>query len=472
MMKILRYLTALLLMILSVGCATHDSSLPEPLIKIPSIYSTGEERPAPSIGRWWEEFGDEDLNSLIEEAFQHNPDISRAYERLQQSLAVLRIKDASRGIMVNIEGLGGRRRQEGMSGPVIAESYSLSAAAAYELDIWGRLSSATDAAEFDAKASGEDIKSLFMSVSARIADLYYLAVERRVQIALTDQAIASYKDLAERIELRYREGLVPAADLYQSQRNLWAAMAKRPLLESDLSVTRNAISALTGNFPDKKGAVRPRKLIEPPSFRAGLPSQLLLNRPDIRAALLRIESSDRRVAAAIADRFPSFNLIGSYGGASNRVSSLINSPNIFWNILLQAAQPLLDAGRRKAEVRRTEALLRENLALYQKTVLNAFREVEDALARISASEERIRMLNETVSTSGISLRIAIDRYLQGVTDYLPVLSEQVADFNAKSSLLSSQRQLISARIQLVRALGGGEGFQQFQRLKRLKGSFK
>ena len=453
-MKILRDLTALLLIILSAGCAIHDSKLPEQLINVPSTYSTGEERPALSIGRWWEEFGDEDLNSLIEEAFQRNPDISRAYERLQQSLAVLRIKDASRGIMVNVEGSDGRRRQAGMSGPVTAESYSLSAAAAYELDIWGRLKAATDAAEFDAQASGQDIESLYISVSAQVADLYYMAVEKRAQLDLTDQAIASYQDTLERVERRYREGIVPAIDLYQSRRSLSAAMTRRPPLESELSVTLNAISVLTGNFPDNKRGGSLKKLIEAPSFRAGLPSQLLLNRPDIRAALLRLESSDKRVAAAIADRFPSFNLIGSYGGASNRISSVIDSPNIFWNILLQVAQPLLDAGRRKAEVKRAEALLRENLALYHKTVLNAFREVEDALVRISASEELIGMLNETVSASDMSLRLAIDRYMQGLTDYLPVLSEQLTNFNTKGNLLSSQRQLISARIQLARALGG------------------
>ena len=165
-------------------------------------------------------------------------------------------------------------------------------------------------------------------------------------------------------------------------------------------------------------------------------------------------ASDARLAAAVADRFPSFNLIGSYGGTSGKVRTILDSPNIFWNILLQAAQPVLDAGRRKAEVDRTSAVFRESLTVYHKTVLNAFREVEDAIARGSATKNRIKMLGEVVSASDGALRVATDQYMQGLTDYLPVLTEQLRHFTAKSNLLTAKRQLISDRIQLARALGG------------------
>ncbi len=121
---------------------------------------------------------------------------------------------------------------------------------------------------------------------------------------------------------------------------------------------------------------------------------------------------------------------------------------------MQIAQPILDAGNRKAEVNRTKAVFRENLALYHKTVLNAFREVEDSLAKSRTSEERIMMLGDTVSASENSYRISLDNYMQGLTDYLPVLTEQLRHFTAKSNLLTAKRQLLSNRIQLARALGG------------------
>ena len=452
-MKIIRILTALLI-IATAGCSLHESRINGKLTDIPSSYSTGEKKPAPPIGKWWEQFEDNKLNLLMQEAFRHNLDIVRAYERLQQSLAVMRKTGSSRGVILNIEGSGGISRLPGISGTSTSGSYTLSAAAAYESDLWGKLESKTRAAQLDALASEQNLKALYISISAELADLYYLAIEQRAQLELSEQTIASFQDTLERVERRYREGLVPAIDVYQSRQNLSTARSRRPLFESGLSVTLNAISVLTGKFPDKKRVGDVNDLQKAPVFPAGLPSQLLKNRPDIRATLLRLKASDERVAAAIADRFPSFNLAGSYGGSGDKIRTILDSPNIFWNILLQIAQPVLDAGRRRAEVDRTEAVFRENLAVYHKTVLNAFREVEDALSRIRASEARIKTLDETVSASENSLRLALDRYMQGLTGYLPVLSGQLQHLAAKSDLIATRRQLISDRIQLARALGG------------------
>jgi NodT family efflux transporter outer membrane factor (OMF) lipoprotein len=390
----------------------------------------------------------------MEETFKHNLDIAQAYERLQQSMAVVRITDSARGINLNIDASGGRARQPSSFGAVTDDIYTLSASASYEIDLWGKLKSRTEAARYDYFATEEDLRTLFMSISALLTDLYYLAVEQRAQLELTDQTIESFQDTLDRVERRYHAGLVPALDVYQARQNLSSAKAARPLFESNLAVTLNAMSVLLGRFPDREFGGDNSDLKEIPALETGIPSQLLANRPDIEAALLRLRASDERIAAAIADRFPSFNLIGSYGGSSNEVSSILDSPNIFWNILLQAAQPVLDGGRRKAEVDRTESVFREDLAAYHQTVLNAFRDVEDALVQGRTSKDRITILGETVSASDSALRLSLDRYMQGLTDFLPVLTEQVRNATAKSNLLSARRQLISDRIQLARALGG------------------
>jgi NodT family efflux transporter outer membrane factor (OMF) lipoprotein len=448
-----RTLIAILAVTIS-GCTLHKSTIKDSQIEIPPSFTTEAKKAADLSGRWWEKFEDETLNKLIEKAFSNNLDISQAYERLQQSLARMRIADSSRGIKANIEGFGGKARQSSAFGTVREDTYSLSAAAAYEIDVWGKLKSTSNAARLDALASEEDLKSLYISISAQIADLYYLAVEQRAQLDLSDQTIESFQDTVDRVERRYREGLVPALDVYQSRQNLSSAKAVRPLFKSSLAVTLNSISVLTGNFPDKEIGGSADELINAPSFNEGIPSQLLTERPDIRSAYLQLEASDERIAAAIADRFPSFNIAGTYGGTSNKIRTILDSPNIFWNILLNAAQPVLDAGRRKAEVDRTKAVFREKLAAYHQTVLNAFREVEDSLAKGSASQERITMLGDTVSASENSHRLALDNYMQGLTDYLPVLTEQLTHFTAKSNLLTAKRQFISDRIQLARALGG------------------
>lgn len=444
----------LILIITLMGCSTYKPMMNSAAINMPSSYTDSDNKPAPPIGRWWEQFGDERLNDLMEEAFTHNLDIAGAYERLEQSRNILRKTDAARGLIMNLEGSGIRARQSSLSGAVTGNTYSLSAAARYELDIWGKLSSGTKAAEYDVMASEQDLRSLYITVSAQLADLYFLAVEQQAQLDLSDQTIESFRDTLERVEQRYRSGLVPAIDVYQSRQNLASAKAQRPLFASTHASSLNAISVLIGRFPDRQTIRTAQAIDEAPEFEAGLPSQLLLRRPDIQAALHRLTASNERIGRAISDRFPSFNLSGAYGGASETLRNVLDSPNIIWNVLVQIAQPILDAGNRKAEVERTRAVFREDLATYHKAVLNAFREVEDSLSNIKGSEERIAMLFETVSASENALRIALDRYMQGLTDYLPVLTEQLRHFTAKSNLLSAKRQLISDRIQLARSLGG------------------
>jgi NodT family efflux transporter outer membrane factor (OMF) lipoprotein len=444
----------LLLILTLTGCASYKSMMHRSAIDMPSSYSNIDNKPAPPAGKWWEQFRDVKLNYLMEETFIHNLDIAQAYERLEQSKDILLKTDSARGLIMNLEGTAGRRQQSVLSRSVTTNNYSLSAAAKYELDIWGKLKSGTSAAKFDVMASEQDLNALYISISAQLADLYYLAVEQQAQLDLSDKTIDSFEDTLDRVERRYRSGLVPALDVYQSRANLASAKAQRPIFESSFTTSINAIAVIIGRFPDRKSIYIAEEMNVPPEFNAGVPSQLLMRRPDINAALLRLTASNERIGAAISDRFPSFNLSGNYGGSSEKLKDILDSPNIIWNILMQIAQPILDAGNRKAEVNRTKAVFRENLALYHKTVLNAFREVEDSLAKSRTSEERIMMLGDTVSASENSYRISLDNYMQGLTDYLPVLTEQLRHFTAKSNLLTAKRQLLSNRIQLARALGG------------------
>ncbi|GBE41898.1 toluene efflux pump outer membrane protein TtgI precursor [bacterium BMS3Bbin09] len=450
-MKILlKRASILIVLLIFSGCSVHSPLIKGQEVDLPDSYSSEKPVSSPPVGRWWEWLGDEKLNALMEEALQNNLDIAQAYERLQQSLAIVRTTNSARGPVLNIEGSGGRARKSG----VTAETYTLSAATSFEIDLWNKLGSRTRAARLDALASEEDLRSLYISISAQVADLYFLAIEHRAQIELSDNTIKSYRDTLKKVESRYRHGLVPAIDLYQSRQNLSSARAQLPVFEQNLATTLNALSVLTGRFPDNEIGGNANELIDTPEFPAGIPSELLTKRPDIRSAWLRLNAADERIGAAIANRFPSFNLVGTYGGASTKVRNILDSPNILWNILLQAVQPVIDSGRRSAEVERTRAVFREKLAAYHKTVLNAFKEVEDSLIKNRSSEKRISMLKENMAASENSLRIALDRYIQGLTDYLPVLTGQLHNFTAKSRLLAAKRQLISDRIELARALGG------------------
>jgi NodT family efflux transporter outer membrane factor (OMF) lipoprotein len=467
-MKSLYCLIAVMgLLMTAAGCSLHPSMVRDNPVEVPPTYSTLGTTPAQPIGTWWEQFGDAHLNTLMEKAVTDNLDITQAYERLQQSQAVLRTVHASRFPVLNLNGSGGRARQASPLGAVTDDTYSLSAAASFELDLWEKLKSRQEAAQYDSMVSRENLKALLISTSAQLAELYYLAVEQHAHLNLSDQTIASFQDTLDRVERRYREGLVPAIDVYQSRQNLASAKAQRPIFEQTLATTLNAIAVLTGQFPSSEGNEITGELLDPPRFTEGIPSQLLSQRPDIASALYRLKASDERIGAAVADRFPSFNLVGTHGGTSEQVRTVLDSPNIFWNILLQAVQPLFDAGRRKAEVDRTEALFREHLAAYHKTVLSAFQDVEDALAKGKASEDRIRALEIQADFSESSLRLALDRYMLGLTDYLPVLTEQLRNVTSQSNLLAARRQLISDRIQLARALGGEWADTAYENLNAL-----
>jgi len=443
----------ILVVLLSAGCAVHGPQSAGPTVPVPASF-TGESVPGAPVERWWEAFGDSELNRLMEEAFSGNPDLARAYERFEQSRAVYRSTGSARKPSVDLQGQWSREDTPSFFGNNTGNSYVLSAAAGFELDLWQKLKSRTMAAGLDMEAFREDIKTLYISLSARIADLYYLAAEQRAQMELTEQTIRSYADILSLVEQRYREGLVPALDLYQARQNLSRVKAQRALLESALRVTEHALSVALGHYPDGEKTGDLVELPETPAaFPAGLPSGLLSRRPDVRAALLRLKASDARVAAAIAERFPSFNLIGSYG-TSSIVFSTGDIVGNFWKVLVSLSQPLLDSGRRSAEVDRSRAVFRENLALYHKAVLKAFQEVEDALVRNRTSEERIKQLQAQAEAAEAALRLSRERYLQGLSGYLEVLTAQILCYDTQSQLLTARRRLISDRITLARALGG------------------
>lgn len=437
-------------------CAVHRPQPVGPREKLPAGYieHAGPPSEALAAGRWWETFDDASLSALMEESFDGNLDLVQSIALFKQLQAVRRQAASFQYPSLDAEGQAGRSRQPGIFGDDTGNSYSLSLAAGYEVDLWSRIESAADAATLEAAASREDVKSLYVTLSAELADLYYLAVEQRAQLDLTDGTIASFTETLDLVRSRYLQGLVPPLDVYQARQNLSFAKSSRPLFQANLAVTEHAIAVLTGSYPERGLAGTLAELPETPAaFPAGIPSQVLSRRPDVRAAFLRVKASDARVAEAIADRFPSINLLGSYGTSKTAFSSGDIS-GVFWNVFASVIQPVIDGGRRRAEVERTEARFEEDLARYQKTVLTSVQEVEDALIRNRMTEERIRYLEERVEATAGSLRLSKERYLLGLSDYLPILTAQASNFTAESQLLAARRQLISDRISLVRALGG------------------
>ncbi len=446
----------LLAVLLIAGCTWHTPMTPPLPVALPDRYAEQPDdlRPAAPAAQWWRTFKDPQLDRLMDTLFAQNLELVQLSARLEQVQATTAIRHSARWPTLTGTADASRSQQPLAGGDFTGDSRRLSLAAAFELDLWGRLAALEKASDFERKASQQDLMTLYLSLSARLGDLYFLAVEQREQLALTDQLIASFADTENRVEQRYRLGLVPAIDLYQSRQSLAGARAARQLYEARLAEAEHAINVLLGNYPGRASARIPDQLpLAPDLFAVGNPNDLIRHRPDLQAALHRVAAADQGVAAAIADRFPSLRLSGDYGDLHQDLTGgLVSGP--FWSLLGSLTQPIVDGGRRSAEVDRNQAVLKEAVAVYQQQVLTAFQDVEDALANNLATTQRIDHLVDTAEATAATLRLATDRYLAGVDDYLPVLTAQRADFDSQSRLVAARRQLLTDRISLARALGG------------------
>jgi len=446
-------LTGCMLMLLA-GCSLHQPSRIEPP-PLPSAYlEQGGASAGEPLQQWWFAFHDPQLEQLMNELFAGNLQLEQAYARLEQSRAAVRAAGAARRPSLNLAGEAEHSMQPGLAGDVEGNNYQGSLAAGFELDLWSKLKSRQQESRHRQEASLNDLQTLYLGLAAQLADLYYQAVEQRSQLELTDASIVSFRDTLQRVESRYRQGLAPALDLYQARQSLATAEAARPRFENSLAATEHSLAVLLGRYPDRSSA---GTLAELPSlqeqFPAGLPGSLLQRRPDVAASFARLRAADAQVAAALADRLPSLSLLGSAGYLSQEAAFGVLKGD-FWSLAGQLALPLVDGGRRRAEVDRSRAVLRERVATYRQTVLDACREVEDALVANRTGEERVLRLAQTEQATGAALRLSLQRYLHGVSDYLPVLTAQRNHFQAQSELLTARRQLIAARVSLARAVGG------------------
>jgi outer membrane protein, multidrug efflux system len=437
------------------GCSPHKPSAIYPPEKMPASFSEAHDPGTPDLDRWWEQFNDEVLNELMQQVFAQNLDIRQAFARVEQMQARIRLANAGRFPQLDLEGSGGRQRSMTLTGPQIQDTYKFSASAVFEVDVWNRLKLASDSATMEFLASQEDLRALFLTLSAGLVENYFLAKEQLAQIELAHKTIEINQKILNLAQSRYNQGMVSAEDIYLARQNLAAARTRLPVYQALEAQALNSISILSGQFPGNVALDPDSGLPDIPwEIYTGLPSDLLISRPDIKAALLRVKAADLEIGQAVTQRFPSFRLAGVYGGASDELRTILDSPNIFWNILLQIAQPVLDGGRRAAQVDVNRAIFKQNLVAYHREVLEAFREVEDSLALIREKNQHIQHLKSAEDSAARALELSARNYSQGLSDLLRVLESQRALHNAQSSLVTARRELLVYHVQLMRSLGG------------------
>jgi NodT family efflux transporter outer membrane factor (OMF) lipoprotein len=406
--------------------------------------------------RWWTAFGSPELNALIERALAGNMSLSRAAARLEQARAGAALRGAARRPELSVSGsvsVNERERAQTPGADTRTESAGITLAAGYELDLWGRLTAIAREAELDRDASSEDLQAARVSVTAETALRYFelLGVRRKLHVVI-DQLETS-RSVAGLVELRFRRSQASALDVLQQRENVAAVEALLPHLEARESVLLNELAVLTGVPAGTRLALTARSLpAVPPLPEAGVPARLLARRPDVRAARLRLESSEWSVSAAQADRLPAVRITSSGGYSAGEISDLFDN----WIAQLAAglAGPLLDGGRRKAEVARAMAVVDERLSAYRSVLLEAVREVEDALVLDRRQGEHVAALERQLEAARLSRSEATARYQRGIESYLSVLLALGGVQRLERQIADARLERIAYRVNLYRALAG------------------
>ena len=417
----------------------------------------------PQDDQWWKVFGDAKLNRLVEDAFTRNPSIKQAAAAVLEVAARYGQARAARYPSLNLNGEAEKTQTIKSSAvsarlsPRRTESYNLSLAAAFELDLWGRLARGEEAARADLLLAEENRRTVVQSIIAEVVTSYLSmqSVERRLEVSR--KSLEAYRKSLELVGDRYRRGLVDVLDFQQARRTLAQAKAAVPSLRLELGRAQQTLTVLTGRYP----RVAPARVLAEDYFPdlapvpAGLPSQLLQRRPDLRASEAKLKGLNARVGVALAARFPTIRLTGGWGYASSDLNSLITPASEFWSLAAGIMQPLFDAGLLEDRQREAEARLEQGVAEYAKTVLQAFGEVEGALLARREHTERRQLLLEAVREARGTQEAAQNRYLRGLSDYLAVLEAQRTRFSLEDTLVLHELAILTNRVTLHRALGGG-----------------
>ncbi|MEM1010963.1 MAG: TolC family protein [Planctomycetota bacterium] len=438
------------------GCTLHEVTPdPMPPATMPAAFPSES---APAVeDAWWLEFGDDQLDGLIAQALEQNLSARDFAARLVAARARTRQAGAVRRPLV--DGVGSAGWTFGGDGGLDSETFdnaefgsSVGVAASWELDLFGRLRSAQDAAVADASAAANDLEAVRLAVAADVATAYFRSTEQRLLLELLDDQLERDRTLLELIELRFAVGNATSADLLRQRAQVSDVAALVPPAQAELRRAENALDALLGRAADG-GDVAGDRLADFPTVAAvGVPSDLLTRRPDLRAAQDRLLAADYRIGVAVADRLPRVTLVGTLGYADNAMGS-----GVAGSLLGDLVAPLVDWGLREAVVVEREAEYASLLAAYGDAFVTAVAEVDSLLFAERRQRERVDALADRVDALESAVAEIRARYAGGQGDYLDVLTALEDLQDTQRELLAERRNLVQLRIDLHRAAGGGLG---------------
>ena len=399
--------------------------------------------------KWWRLYGDEELNILVQLALSNNPNLNQIRARLKQAQALTRQSRAAR--LPTLDATGNSTTSRGDNR--VPSVSTLGAAAGFEIDLWGKNRADYQSNALEAQASREDMHAAMISLSGSIVENWLDILSLMEQESLVRKQIDVNRSVLDLQVKRFEMGSSSALDLLQQEETLARAEAQLPDILSAQKLAANALALLIGETPYTGLKITEKPMPDAlPIPRAGLPSDLLEDRPDIVAAWARLRGADWASKAAWADRLPRFDLSAAYSTSAGTIGNLFN--NWLLDLAASVAAPVFDGGRRKAEQFRQEAIADERYHAYREVVLSAVVEVEDALVRNTYQDQKMVALARQLAASRNTLHQAQFSYANGQSDYINVLNSL-----NNTQLLEQQiavEQLLQAkeRVRLYRALGG------------------
>ena len=467
----MRFCVPLGVCLLAVGCASVPL-VDHPVldVSIPDDWATHDLPTGQIDVMWWNAFGDTGLSAAVDTALAQNYNLRSAAARLDQAAADAQSAEGDLRPTVQAAFNGSRRKQNFVGFPIpgsegqvlstISTNYGVSLDVSWEIDLWGRLRGSARAAVADLQASAADLRGAQLSIAGQTTKSWLAIAAAQQQIDLSRQTVESFRVSAQQIQERFKAGIRTALDLRLALLNVSNAEAQLQQRLQQFDGAARQLEVLLGEYAD--GMIDTPSALPPlaPEVPVGLPSDLVARRPDLVAAERKLSAALARADVSRAELLPRISLTSSTGTATDGLRSLIDGNFGVWSLLGNVVAPLWQGGRLRAQVSRADARGAEALADYATAALNAYVEVETALAAEEFLATRERHLSQSVEQARAAERLVQERYRAGLETYITVLDSQRSAVRAEVELIAARQVRLENRVDLYLALGGG--FEQLE----------